>query len=165
MLRVLFAIILIYSGNSVYSQSLKSITIGNKYAGPRNIETTVGDYNGTLTIGRLNDGTVYSFHFISKNALNSRNEIPHFISGADNFLDKISRDYEITLNSKYWKHREFQEGNMYDVATCSNDSISFLVSFSYSLYENFSTILFTVTHERLSKKGANEHLLDDRKEF
>lgn len=164
-LQVIFLILLILSGRPVLAQSFRNIAIGKKYAGPKSVETTVEGYSGTLTIGALNDGTVYSFHFISRNVINSRAEIPLFISEADNFLKNINKDFEITLDCKYWKHREFTEGNLYDVATCSKDGTSFLVSFSVTLYENFSTILFTVTNEELSKKGANENLINDREDF
>ncbi len=163
--RFLFLILFIFSVNIVFAQSLKNITIGKKYSGPKDVELTLGDYTGTLTIGSLNDGTVYSFHFISRNVLNSRAEIPQFIAGADNFLKNVSKDFKITPECKYWKHREFTEGNIYDFATASNDSTTFLVSFSVSLFENFSSIMFTVTNENLSKKGAGEHLLNNRGEF
>jgi len=164
-MQVMFLILFILSLSPVFPQNLKNITIGEKYAGSKSVETTVGGYSGTLTIGAMNDGTVYSFHFISRNVINSRAEMPLFISDADNFLKNINRDFKITLDCKYWKHREFTKGNLYDVATCSKDGTSFLVSFSVNLYENFSTILFTVTNEELSKKGANEHLINNRRDF
>ncbi len=161
----LLLFLFILTTNPGFAQSLKNITIGGKYSGPKDIETTIGNYNGTLTIGRLNDGTVYSFHFISRNVINSRVELPRFINDADNFLEKVNQDYKITLDRKYWKHKEFTEGNIYDVATGSKDSVSFLVSFSVNVYENFSTILFTITNKELSSEGASEDLIKNRKDF
>lgn len=150
------------SGNLVFPQSMHNIKIGEKYTGPKDVETTIGGYSGTLTIGTLKNGTVHSFHFISRNVLNSRAEIPQFLSGADSFLNSVSMDFKIIPDRKYWKHRKFADGNLYDVATCSNDTISYLISFSYDVFENFSAILFTVTHKELSKRGADEHLINDR---
>ena len=86
--RIIFLFLFILAANLVFSQSLKNISIGEKYTGPKDIETTVEYYNGTLTIDRLNDGTVYSFHFISKNVINSRSEMPLFISEADNQIEE-----------------------------------------------------------------------------
>lgn len=164
-LKVIFLFLFNLAGNNAFSQSLNNLAIGEKYTGSKDIETTIGDYSGTLTIGRLNDGTVYSFHFISRNVINSRTEMPQFISCADNFLKKVDRDFEITLDRKYWKHIEFTEGNLNDVATCSKNGVSFLVSFSLNVYENISTVLFTITNEELSKKGATEQLINNRGDF
>jgi hypothetical protein len=163
-LRVIFLFILTLSENPVFSQSYNNVTIGAKYSGPKTVETTLGGYSGTLTIGSLNDGTVYSFHFISNNIINNRSEIPFFIAEADKFLKETNKKYDISLDCKYWKHKEFSKGNWYDVATCSKDSTSFLVTFSIDLNENNSTILLNITNEVLSNKGANEHLINNIRE-
>jgi len=159
-MRLRFLIVIILLGNAVFSQSLKNVKIGEKYSGPKIVETSIGGINGTLTIGSLKDGIVYSFHFVSNNTINNRAEMPLFISDADNFLENVNRNFKISLDCKDWKHTEFSKGNWYDVATCSKDSTSFLVSFTVNLKENISSILLTVTNQVLSSKAAYEHLIE-----
>jgi hypothetical protein len=156
---LILLIILIHPGNPAFSQSLKNVKIGGKYSGPKSIETSVGGISGTLTIGSLKDGTVYSFHFVSNNTINNRTEIPLFISDADNFLKNMNKNFNISLDCKDWKHKEYSTGNWYDVATCSKDSASFLLSFTVNLNEHISSILLTITNQALSSKGAYEHLM------
>ena len=161
LLRLLFIPFIIHPGNIVLAQTLKNLTIGGKYTGPKSVETAIRGYNGTLTIGSLNDGTVHSFHFISRNVINNRTEIPLFISDADKFLENMNSDLNISFDRKYWTHHEFSQGNWYDVATFTKDSASYLVSFTVNLGENLSTILLTITNEEISAKGAYENLMND----
>jgi hypothetical protein len=160
-LKVIFLSLFTFPENPVFSQSHNNVTIGAKYSGPKTVETTLGGYSGTLTIGSLNDGTVYSFNFVSRNTINNRSEIPLFIADADRFLKDANKKYGISLDCTYWKHKEFSAGSWYDVATFSKDSTSFLVTFSIDLNENNSSVLLNITNEALSNKGAREHLINN----
>jgi len=158
---VKFLMIFMLIENPIFSQSLKNIKIGEKYSGPQTIETTVGGYQGTLTISTLKDKTVYSLDFISKEAFLGRGYVQLIHIKVDQFFENIQSNYNITFDRTTWKHEELLTGNWTDMASCEKEGIIYIIASQISLKDKESKITFSLYSRELVAKGRKE----DDKDF
>jgi len=157
---IIFPIFFFLIVNPIFAQSLKNIKIGEKYSGPRNIETTVGGYEGKLTIITLKDETVSKLYFLSNEKVEDRSDIQLHHIKADRLLENISSNYNLIFNRTMWKHNENLTGNWHDIAYSEKEGIDYMLSSKISLMDQKSEITFILTSIELIDKGRKENDVD-----
>ena len=151
--------------NPIHAQSLKNIKIGDKYSGPRTIDTTVGGFEGKLTISTLKDQTVTTLYFISKNPIEGRGDVQLLHIQADRLIENIQSNYNVTFDRMTWKHQENLTGLWQDLSICEKEGIVYLIGCTISLQghsdiglkDKESQIVFELYSKALSAKARIEN--------
>ncbi|SES84397.1 hypothetical protein SAMN05444285_102247 [Draconibacterium orientale] len=158
--------VLIMLGGSLFSgaQTLKGLTIGEKHNGTNEIVTTVGGYQGKITLYALKDSTIAGFHFISKEKVKDELEAMLLSKKADEFLQNIEANYKITFDRENWNGSNFYGG---DIVFCSSnkEGVEYSLQHAYTRSDNFSNIVFTMINTKLMNEIRTERYLDKMNDF
>lgn len=165
MRKILILLTALIFQNYCVGQSLKGITIGEKYGGSTKFETTVGGFSGTMKIWRLNDQTVCGFHFESAIAISNEVEVEREGIEVDKFLQNMEANYQIKFDRAGWKHKISYDGHINDFTFLNDNITMFMVSFLGSIEEKSINLTVNIYNLKLGDKYAVEKEISKMKDF